>query len=136
VRHLVNHPLTWMIVAVGVVMAALLLIAWNLIAVAAVHHMSAAVTAAEAAPSTAAAKPPALRVVDSPVARGPLPGLNVDSAFWRSRLGALNHDQMIFERLERHVVQVAKDAAQSYLETVLLPSVTRAEHAHAGAAQA
>lgn len=131
-RKLVRKPLTWMVVAECVVVVALLLIVWNLVAGAAVHRAAAAAPFAEASPTDASPALPELPAAESPAPRGPLPGLNVDSGFWRSRLGALNHDQVIFEQLEWRVVHTAMDAAQRYLETVVLPSVTHAERASAG----
>ena len=41
---------------------------------------------------------------------------------------------MVFEQLEWRVIHVAMDAARGYLETVVLPSVDRAERAGAGTA--
>jgi hypothetical protein len=58
-----------------------------------------------------------------------LPGLNLDARFWQLRLSQLNRDQVFFEQLEWRVVKSAMDAAQGYLETVVLPSITRAERA-------
>lgn len=132
-RKLVRKPLTWMVVAECVVVAALLLIVWNLVAAAAAHHVSAGPLVTEAPSDGATPSLPAVPVSDSAPQRGPLPGLNLDSGFWRTRLGALNHDQVAFEQLEWRVVHAAMDAAQHYLETVVLPSVTRAEGERAGA---
>ena len=53
--------------------------------------------------------------------------LNLSSAFWRLRLGRLNQDQVFFEQLEWRIVHDAMDAAQRYVETVVLPSIARAE---------
>lgn len=130
-RNLVRKPLTWMVVAECAVVAALLLVGWNLVAAAAGHHGTVAAPVVEAPQPDATPPLPALPASDPPVARGPLPGLNVDSGFWRSRLGALNRDQVVFEQLEWRVIHVAMDAARQYLETVVLPSVNRAEHAAA-----
>ncbi len=132
-RNLVRKPLTWMVIAECIVLAALLMIVWNLVAAGAAHHASAGPLVADAPPADATPSLPAIPVSDPPLVRGPLPGLNVDSGFWRSRLGALNHDQLIFEQLEWRVVHTAMDAAQRYLETVVRPSVTRAEGERAGA---
>jgi hypothetical protein len=51
----------------------------------------------------------------------------VDAGFWRFRLGRLNQDQVILEQLEWRIVHNAMDAAQHYVETVVLPSIARAE---------
>ncbi len=130
-RNLARKPLTWMVVAECLVVVALMLIVWNLVATAAAHHAAAAVPLVEAPPTDATPSLPALPAAEPPAARGPLPGLNVDSGFWRSRLGALNRDQVFFEQLEWRIVHTAMDAAQRYLESVVLPSVVRAERASA-----
>jgi hypothetical protein len=132
-RNLVRKPLTWIVVAECVVVTVLLLVAWDLVAAAAGRHGQVAAPAVEALQSDAPPSLPALPASDPPVVRGPLPGLNVDSGFWRSRLGALNREQVIFEQLEWHVMRIAMDAAQHYVETVVLPSVTRAERARGDA---
>lgn len=129
-RNLLRQPLTWMVIAECVVVALLIVVVWNVVAAAAVQHPVAAPSQAidsAAAPS------------DSPlpdVTLGPgqatqiqLPGLNVDAGFWRSRLDQLNRDQVFFEQLEWRITRNAMDAAQGYLETVVLPSITRAERA-------
>jgi hypothetical protein len=51
----------------------------------------------------------------------------LNAAFWRLRLDRLNQDQVIFEQLEWHIVHNAMDAAKRYVETVVLPSIARAE---------
>jgi hypothetical protein len=63
----------------------------------------------------------------TPGARGPLPGLNLDSRFWRTRLAELNRDQALLAQLEWRIVHSAMDAMKRYLETVVLPAVQRAE---------
>lgn len=133
-RNLVGKPLTWMVLAEVVVVTALLLVAWNVVAAALTRHVPiAAPVSAARPPADPTPSLPSLPIIDRPQVRGPLPGLNLDSGFWRSRLGALNHDQVIFEQLEWRVIHVAMDAAQRYIETVVLPSVDRAEHASGGA---
>ena len=61
--------------------------------------------------------------------RGPLPGLNLSSTFWRSRLVELNRDQVLLAQLEWRLVHAAMDAAESYVNDVVLPAVWRAERA-------
>jgi hypothetical protein len=58
-----------------------------------------------------------------------LPGLNVDSGFWRQRLAQLNREQATLAQLEWRIVHSAMDAARHYVQTVVLPAVQRAEHA-------
>jgi hypothetical protein len=64
-----------------------------------------------------------------PNQHGPLPGLNIDSLFWALRLRQLNREQEYFEQLEWRIVHTATEALKRYVETVVLPSVTKAEHA-------
>src|SRR5579864_41013 len=119
-RRMLHHPLTWMVLAELVVVTTLILVAWSMVA-----------SAVSPAPGTVALPPasvstngdpgsslPDLTAGIQPAGRGPAPGLNVDSAFWRSRLDALNRDQVGFEQLEWHLTRTALDAAQRYLETV------------------
>ena len=127
-RELLRKPLTWMVIAECVVVTALVIVAWNVIG-AAVQQAVAAQGAQSSAASAGSAETPSPEdlAVASPTARAPLPGLNIDSAFWRIRLSELNRDQVFFEQLEWRIVHSGMDAAQRYLETVVLPSLARAE---------
>ena len=58
-----------------------------------------------------------------------MPGLNLNSRFWRTRLAQLNRDQALFIELEWRLVHSAMDAARRYLETVVLPAIQHAEQA-------
>lgn len=127
-RKVVRSPLTWMVLAELVVVAALIGVAWTVVAAASRPAMA----------SPAVAPPNSTDDVDYPLAeppnvkpgvRGPMPGLNLDSAFWRERLRQLNRDQAFFVELEWRIVHGAMDAARHYLETVVLPAVQRAERA-------
>ena len=129
-RNLLRQPLTWMVIAECVVVALLIVVVWNVVATAAVQHG----TAAPAQAIDAQASPPDSSLPEVTVGTGParqvqLPGLNIDAGFWRSRLNQLNRDQVFFEQLEWRITRNAMDAAQAYLETVVLPSITRAERA-------
>ncbi|TAN31523.1 hypothetical protein EPN29_12760 [bacterium] len=132
-RNLWRKPLTWMVLGECAVVAALILAAWNVIA-AATQPVAAALAAqnpsrdsvAGASAEGGSTPAPGLST-HRPPARSPLPGLNLDRAFWRIRLGQLNRDQVDFEQLEWGIVHSAMDAARRYLETVVLPSVERAE---------
>jgi hypothetical protein len=99
-RNLFKNPLTWMILGESAVVAALILVAWHLIAVV---------------------PKPITSIVRQ------LPGLNVDTGFWRSRLLDLNRDEAGFEALEWRIVHSAMDTIQRYTESVVLPSVEGAE---------
>jgi hypothetical protein len=125
-RNLLRKPLVWMIVAECAVVALLILLAWHWVAA------SSAAEAGSTAISLPAAPPDASPVASSSAALKPpkvarqLPGLNIDSAFWQTRLGDLNRDQAAFEVLEWRIVHSAMDAIQRYTESVVLPSVERA----------
>jgi len=137
-RTLFRKPLTWMVIAELVLVIALILVAWSMVASALRPALAlsplppaSAATSGDAASAVAtgdAGSPlPDLAAGVQPAARGPAAGLNVDSAFWRSRLDALNHDQVGFEQLEWQLTRTALDAPQRYLETVVLPTIQSAE---------
>lgn len=133
VRSLARKPLTWMVIAELVVVIALILVAWSMVASAvkpglALSSLPAGGASAGDPGADAAASPlPDLTAGVQPAERGPAVALNVGSAFWRSRLEALNHDQVGFEQLEWNFTRTALDAARRYLETVVLPSIQSAE---------
>ena len=127
-RNLLRQPLTWMVLAECIVMAALLVVVWNVVASAASQHAGAGPAQSAQSPTGPPATPlPDLAEAAARVAPLQLPGLNLDAGFWRLRLGQLNRDQVFFEQLEWHMVHTATEAMQRYLETVVLPSITRAE---------
>jgi hypothetical protein len=130
-RNLIRQPLTWMVIAECIVVALLVIVIWNVVAAASAQHASAAPIqqAVDSASATPTPTPPDLTQAVSPAAPAQLPGLNLDAGFWRFRLSQLNRDQVFFEQLEWRIVRNAMDAAQGYLETVVLPSITRAEGA-------
>jgi len=128
-RNLIRQPLTWMVVAECVVVALLLIVVWNVVASAASQHPAAApIQAADAPAAVDTPSLPDLTAVGPP-RPVQLPGLNLDTGFWRLRLSQLNRDQVFFEQLEWRILHNAMDAAQAYLETVVLPSITHAERA-------
>lgn len=128
-RNLVRNPLTWMLLAELVVVTALVWVAWSAVA----SVVRPALASPSPPPASAAmggdtsSPPPDLTAAAQPAERGPAPGLNVDSAFWRMRLDALNRDQVVFEQLEWRITRSAMDAVQRYLDTIVLPSIQRAE---------
>ena len=129
-RKLLRQPLTWMVIAECVVVTMLIVVVWNVVAAAAVQHAAAPPAQAMDSPATASDSPLPDVTVGTGTAKQPqLPGLNIDAGFWRARLNQLNRDQVFFEQLEWRIVRNAMDAAQGYLETVVLPSITRAEGA-------
>jgi hypothetical protein len=129
-RKLLRQPLTWMVIAECVVVTLLIVVVWNVVAAAAVQHAAAPPAQAMDSPATASDSPlPDVTVGAGQAKPAQLPGLNIDAGFWRSRLNQLNRDQVFFEQLEWRITRNAMDAAQGYLETVVLPSITRAEGA-------
>jgi hypothetical protein len=129
-RNLLRQPLTWMVIAECVVVALLIVVVWNVVAAAAVRHPAAAPSqAVDSAAAPSDSPPPDVTLGPGQATQIQLPGLNIDAGFWRSRLDQLNRDQVFFEQLEWRITRNAMDAAQGYLETVVLPSITRAERA-------
>jgi hypothetical protein len=129
-RNLLRQPLTWMVMAECIVVGLLIVVVWNAVASAAMQHSGVAPVQAADAPSVESPSPlPDLTAPAGQTSPAQLPGLNLDARFWQLRLNQLNRDQVFFEQLEWHVVRSAMDAAQGYLETVVLPSITRAERA-------
>jgi len=125
-RSLFRKPLTWMVLAECAVMVCLLVLGWRIVAGAAgggpsMAWFPPAIAQASASPPLLSPLPPAA------AARGPLPGLNVDPAFWRKRLSDLNRDTSSIEALEWRIAHAVMATARGYLETMILPAVERAE---------
>src|SRR5437763_12755470 len=115
-RNFIRSPLTWAVVAELLVVGALLVVAWNAIGSAARTAVAIPAVAAPAAGPTDEAVPlPDIPAVTGQGARGPLPGLNLDSAFWRSKLAELNRDQAALAQLEWRVVHAGMVAAKDYV---------------------
>jgi hypothetical protein len=127
-RSLLRSPLAWAVVAEMVVVGALLVVAWN-VAGSVARSGLPSVAAPEAGASTDDAPLPDIPTVTGQGARGPMPGLNVSSAFWRRRLAELNRDEAAFAQLEWRIVHAGMDAVRDYVEGVVLPAVRRAEGA-------
>jgi hypothetical protein len=127
---LLRAPLLWMVLAEIAVVGALILVAWHAIADASASGapgpFSFPFPPAAASPADTAL-PAAGVPVTGANTRGPAPGLNLGTDFWRARLGSLNRDQAEFEALEWRLTHAVMDAARDYLETVVLPAVKRAE---------
>jgi hypothetical protein len=128
-RTFIRSPLTWLVVAEMVVVGALLVVAWNVVgsSLRPVAGALAQVTPPVASDDTSPL--PDIPGLTGQAGRGPLPGLNLDSAFWRSRLVELNRDQVLLAQLEWRLVHAAMGAAESYVREVVLPAVRRAERA-------
>jgi hypothetical protein len=131
-RNLIRSPLTWLVVAEFVVVGALVVLAWSVVGAAGRPALaSPALQLPETTPGPSSPLPD-IAGVARPGLRGPLPGLNLESAFWRVRLAELNREQVILEQLEWRIVHTAIEALKRYLETVVLPAIQRAEHAGGG----
>jgi hypothetical protein len=126
-HNLLRQPLTWIVLAECVVVATLILLVWSLVASAATQHPGVPKVLAEPLSQSSSAPSPEAPGVARSAARPQLPGLNLDAGFWRLRLGQLNREQVSFEQLEWQIVHSAMGAMQRYLETVVLPSISRAE---------
>lgn len=128
-RRVFARPLTWMVLAEIVVVTALVGVAWHLVAGAAGSPVVPLVLPATKAPEDTAAPDVSPDVVNPPgPATAPLlPGLNVDPAFWRVRLAALNGAEAQVEALEWRIVHSAMDTVKRYVDSVVVPAVERAE---------
>jgi hypothetical protein len=128
-RHLIRKPITWMVAAEIVVVAALVVASWYVLAGVRPGSDLQALLLPSSTPQAdpAASVPPDALAPPQPAAIPLLPGLNVDPAFWRKRLEALNGAQAQFVELEWRVVHSAMDSMRRYIETVVLPSIKRAE---------
>ena len=124
-RNFLRSPLTWMVVAELVVVGALVALAWTAITAASRPALATPAIQQSDSPADTNAVPDEPAVIPGP--RGPLPGLNLDSRFWRTRLAELNHDQALLAQLEWRIVHSAMDAMKHYIETVVLPAIQRAE---------
>jgi hypothetical protein len=129
-RRYIRSPLTWAVLAEFVVVGALLVLAWHIAGSAARTGVALpAIAAPEAGPTDDGTSPPDIPTVTGQGARGPLPGLNLNSAFWRSRLAELNRDQAAVAQLEWRIAHAGMVAVKDYVEAVVLPAVRRAEGA-------
>ena len=126
-RNLVRKPLPWMVLAECAIVGALVMVAWHLVAAPPVQEVPAAPAAPAPLQAGDAAGPISAGVMARSPARPLLPGLNFDASFWRLRLAALNSGEAAFEALEWRFAHSAMNAAQRYVESVVLPSVARAE---------
>ena len=127
-RKLLRSPLTWIVSAEIVAVGMLVVLAWSVIAGAARPLVLSPTITLPDAPAGDQYTLPVFPDLSGVPPRGPLPGLNANTAFWRARLVELNRDQELLARLEWRIVHGAMDAIKRYLETVVLPAVRRAEH--------
>jgi len=128
-RNFLRSPLTWMVAAELIVVVALVAVAWTMVMSASRPALASPALqppGTKGEPAADATDPlPDMPVVTQP--RGPLPGLNLDSSFWRSRLAEVNREQVLLAQLEWRIVHNGMDAIRRYLQKVVLPAVRRAE---------
>jgi hypothetical protein len=130
-RRLLEKPLTWMVLAEVVVVVALVGVAWHMVA-GAPRNLSAplllpAVTGTPGDTALPDVSPPDVLNPPDTATMPLLPGLNVDPAFWRVRLAALNGAEAQVEAIEWRIVHSAMDTMKRYVDSVLVTAVERAE---------
>lgn len=132
-RNLVRKPLSWMVLAECAAVTALVMLAWHLVAGAGAPEIPVLPDASPPAQAGDVVQPVSVDANPQPKTpdRRLFPGLNLDVNFWRLRLADLNDGEAAFEVLEWRLVHAAMDAAHRYVESVVLPSVARAER-HGG----
>jgi hypothetical protein len=136
-RNPLRKPLPWMVLSECAIVAALAMVAWQMVAsppvpqISGAPSVSPAVRVGEATGSAPDAVAGQSRAPVHPL----LPGLNIDPSFWRLRLADLNRGESAFEQLEWKLVHSAMDAARRYVKSVVLPSLSRAERAGHSAAR-
>lgn len=127
--NLLRKPLPWIVICECAIVAALAIVAWHMVASSPPSPVfgvqAAAPTPPAGRPASAAPRMPAgnAKAEVPPL----LPGLNVDSSFWKGRLAELNRGESSFEQLEWKIVHAVMDAARRYVKSVVMPAVTRAE---------
>lgn len=127
-RNLLRKPLTWIVIGECLVVAVLLVVVWNAVAASVTRHAAGTQIQALEAPTKTFSSPlPELGRVTKPAPKPQLPGLNLDSSFWRNQLSQLNREQAILEQIEWRIVHNAMNVIHRYLESVVLPSVSKAE---------
>src|SRR5256885_15768097 len=107
-RKLIRSPLTWLVAAELIVVAVLVVLAWSVVAnVSRPVVVSPAIELPGASTDDGSALPDFPGV--GPVLRGPIPGLNLNSTFWRVRLAELNRDQVVLAQLEWRLVHRSEE---------------------------
>jgi len=105
------------------------MVAWHMVASQPASLVSGILAAAPTPVPSQAASPAPVTAPgeDAAPADALLSGLNLDSRFWRQRLGELNQGENSFEQLEWRMVQAGMDAARRYVKSVVMPALARAE---------
>ena len=126
-RNLLRKPLIWIVFAECAVITTLVIVAWHFLASSPGQDSLAAPVATSPAQVADSAAPVSASVTANTPRRTLPPGLNVDAVFWRWQLAELNRAEAAFETLEWRIVHSAMDAAHRYVESVVLPTIARAE---------
>lgn len=127
-RAFLRQPITWMVAAEVVVVTALAGVAWHEVAGTGVAPAPPVFPALPSPEATGAPDVPSDALTPpQPTSQPLLPGLNVDPAFWRQRLGGLNEAEAQFEALEWRIIHSAMDTVWRYVTTVVIPSIEQAE---------
>lgn len=129
-RNLLRKPLPWIVVCECVVVVTLAMVAWHLVASPPTPRFPALLPATP----TAQAREPVVAGTTNAAGlqlpgRALLPGLNVDSTFWKHRLAELNRGESSFEHIEWRIVHSAMDAVRRYVQSVVVPAIVLAERA-------
>src|SRR5438105_13227069 len=103
-RRFIRSPLTWMVVVELFIVGTLLVVAWNLVGSSLRPAFGSPVEAAPQATGDDSSPLPDIPGLVGQPGRGPLPGLNLSSSFWRARPAGLDRDQVLVAQLEWHVV--------------------------------
>ena len=128
-RNLLRKPLPWMVVSECVIVAALAMVAWHTVANPRASHIPNVASPTALAREPVVAAPKTFAGKAKAQAKPLLPGLNMDSNFWKQRLAELNGGENSFVQLEWRIVHSAMDAARRYVKSVVLPAIVRAERA-------
>ena len=117
-----------MVVSECVIVVALAMVAWHMVASPPTAHVAGAGVAVPTARANEPLAATPRTIVGKANAPKPLvPGLNMDSSFWKLRLAELNRSESAFEQLEWRIVHSAMDAARRYVRSVVLPAMAQAE---------
>ena len=132
-RHLFRQPITWMVLGEFVIVAALVAVSWHTMVSGAAGSAPLVLPGTSTPQNTGLQdtglpdSAPGVLSPPSPSANPLLPGLNLDTGFWRARLNALNAAEAQLEALEWRIVHSAMDTIHRYVESVLVPELERAE---------
>src|SRR5437867_13447032 len=123
-RKLIRAPLTWLVAAELLVVAFLVVFAWSMVANASRQVVISPSIELPGDSADASSSLPDFPGV-GPALRGPIPGLNLNSTFWRARLAELNREQVVLAQPQWRLVHGAMDAMKRYVES-LVPLAVRA----------